>query len=69
MICRPPLSSLGLVISVRLLSAPTTSAQATYTLKATPRTVAWKYYDAKAAPALHVEPELDGLYPAKRVIL
>jgi hypothetical protein len=46
-----------------------TSAQATYTLKATPRTVAWKYYDAKAAPALHVEPELGGLYPAKRVIL
>jgi len=25
-------------------------AQATYTLKPTPKTVAWGYYDAKAAP-------------------
>src|SRR5260370_727477 len=28
------------------------NAQATYTLKPTPKTVAWGYYDAKAAPVL-----------------
>src|SRR5258708_23496556 len=31
------------------------TAQATYTLKATPKTVAWGYYDAKAAPVLRVK--------------
>ncbi len=31
-------------------------AQATYTLKPTPKTVAWGYYDAKAAPVLRVKP-------------
>jgi acetamidase/formamidase len=31
------------------------NAQATYTLKATPKTVAWGYYDAKATPVLHVK--------------
>src|SRR5881409_1470523 len=30
-------------------------AEATYTLKATPKTVAWGYYDAKAAPVLRVK--------------
>jgi acetamidase/formamidase len=30
-------------------------AQATYTLKPTPKTVAWGYYDAKAAPVLRVK--------------
>jgi hypothetical protein len=44
-------------------------AQATYTLKPTPKTVAWGYYDAKAAPVLRIERELGRLYPAKRVIL
>jgi len=29
--------------------------QATYTLKATPKTVAWGYYDAKAVPVLRVK--------------
>jgi acetamidase/formamidase len=29
--------------------------QATYTLKATPKTVAWGYYDAKAAPVLRIK--------------
>ena len=29
--------------------------QATYTLKATPKTVAWGYYDAKAAAVLRVK--------------
>src|SRR5215471_15496716 len=31
------------------------SAQATYTLKPTPKTVAWGYYDAKAAPVLRIK--------------
>ena len=31
------------------------AAQATYTLKATPKTVAWGYYDAKAAPVLRIK--------------
>jgi acetamidase/formamidase len=29
--------------------------QATYTLKPTPKTVAWGYYDAKAAPVLRAK--------------
>ncbi len=29
--------------------------QATHTLKPTPKTVAWGYYDAKAAPVLRVK--------------
>src|SRR3984893_124401 len=31
------------------------AARATHTLKPTPRTVAWGYYDAKAAPVLRVK--------------
>src|SRR5260370_23442635 len=39
-----------------VISLPTTaSAQVTYTLKPTPKTVAWGYYDAKAAPVLRVK--------------
>lgn len=30
------------------------NAQATHTLKPTPKTVAWGYYDAKAAPVLRL---------------
>src|SRR6202040_4234653 len=37
------------------LLARSAHAQATYTLKATPKTVAWGYYDAKAAPVLRVK--------------
>jgi len=36
-------------------SAQQASTQATYTLKATPKTVAWGYYDAKAAAVLRVK--------------
>jgi len=46
------------VCTVSLLlfaSARNTAAQATYTLKPTPKTVAWGYYDAKAAPVLRVK--------------
>src|SRR5579862_1392072 len=35
-------------------SAEPSSGPQTYTLKATPSTVAWGYYDAKAAPVLHI---------------
>jgi len=38
---------------VSLISAA--EAQEKVTLKATPKTVAWGYYDAKAAPVLHVK--------------
>jgi acetamidase/formamidase len=37
------------------MSTRTASAQEKLTLKATPKTVAWGYYDAKAAPVLHVK--------------
>ncbi len=37
------------------LSAQQMSAQAKYTLKPTPKTVAWGYYDAKTAPVLRVK--------------
>lgn len=45
----------ALCISVSSLVAQQTSAPATYTLKETPKTVAWSYYDAKAAPVLRVK--------------
>jgi hypothetical protein len=41
----------ALLFSTPDLCAQNTNAQATYTLKARPKTVAWGYYDAKAAPA------------------
>ena len=44
----------GLLLVVAFSVIPGANAQATYTLKATPKTVAWGYYDAKAAPVLHV---------------
>jgi len=43
----------GLAIACALPSL--SSAQATHTLKPTPKTVAWGYYDAKAAPVLRVK--------------
>jgi hypothetical protein len=36
------------------LGAQAVRAQAMYTLKATPKTVEWGYYDAKATPVLRV---------------
>ena len=33
----------------------TSQSNQTYTLKATPKTVAWGYYDAKAEPVLHIK--------------
>src|SRR5262249_44746201 len=41
--------------AIAFLFAATLSAQTHYTLKPTPTTVAWGYYDAAATPALHVK--------------
>ncbi len=41
--------------SFTLLYSKDSNGQGTYTLKATPKTVAWGYYDAKAAPVLRVK--------------
>jgi acetamidase/formamidase len=41
--------------TVALASASRAEAQAKFTLKPTPTTVAWGYYDAKATPVLHVK--------------
>src|SRR5262249_10936538 len=45
----------GLLVFVGSVVAQRTYAQATHTLKATPKTVAWGYYDAKATPVLRVK--------------
>jgi len=44
------LMALGFLFSRCPLSAQQTEVPARYTLKPTPKTVAWGYYDAKAAP-------------------
>src|SRR6201988_653680 len=55
MIRRATLLSFPLLFSWHLVSVQEASAQATYTLKPTPKTVAWGYYDAKATPVLRVK--------------
>ena len=45
----------GLVFFLCPLSAQQTSVPTTYTLKPTPKTVAWGYYDAKTPPVLPVK--------------
>src|SRR5947209_12509130 len=47
----PTLFCLGLL----MVAWPVLGQQATHTLKPTPKTVAWGYYDAKAAPVLRVK--------------
>jgi hypothetical protein len=49
------LKAAGLVVALGSLFIQGAYAQATYTLKPTPKTVAWGYYDAKAAPVLRVK--------------
>ena len=49
------LIGLGMFVSGALLCTDDLYAQATYTLKATPKTVAWGYYDAKATPVLRIK--------------
>jgi acetamidase/formamidase len=54
-VIRGAMSSIfALVLSAGILAAPQTNAP-TYTLKPTPKTVAWGYYDAKVAPVLRVK--------------
>src|SRR5690242_8426144 len=48
-------AALGLLVALPLFVAQHATAQATYTLKPTPKTVAWGYYDAKATPVLRVK--------------
>ena len=50
---RPLILSL-LISSLALAQNPSAAGPQTYTLKATPTTVAWGYYDAAAKPVLHV---------------
>src|SRR5213080_2059131 len=49
------IAALGVLLALPLLVAQQTTAQATFTLKPTPKTVAWGYYDAKVAPVLRVK--------------
>jgi acetamidase/formamidase len=47
--------SVGLLILAIGTAAPQTSAQAQYSLKPTPKTIAWGYYDASTPPVLRVK--------------
>ena len=47
--------SLAVTLLLTALSPPSGAQEPSYRLKATPKTVAWGYYDAKAAPVLHVK--------------
>ena len=49
------ISLCALCVSVAIPFLSPAAAQEKVTLKATPKTVAWGYYDAKAAPVLHVK--------------
>jgi acetamidase/formamidase len=49
------LAALSLPLCVPLIVAKQNVATATYTLKPTPKTVAWGYYDAKTPPVLRVK--------------
>jgi hypothetical protein len=49
------LSSLGILVFARCMYAQQASGTATYTLKATAKTVAWGYYDAKTSPVLRIK--------------
>jgi hypothetical protein len=60
MSCRVLLLAFGIVCWPHSLHAQQANAQATYTLKPTPKTVAWGYYDAKTAPVLRVRPAGEG---------
>ena len=51
----PVLATVVLYLLWAVVLSQQANAQATYTLKPTPKTVAWGYYDAKAAPVLRVK--------------
>jgi acetamidase/formamidase len=52
---RVVLFGFGFLICLQPLRTQQTSAQTTHTLKPTPKTVAWGYYDAKTPPVLRVK--------------
>jgi len=52
---RSTLLGLGLIAFTSAFFAQDLCAQTTYQLKPTPKTVAWGYYDAKAAPVLRAK--------------
>jgi hypothetical protein len=49
------LAGLVAILWVPPVAVKEANAQVTYTLKPTPKTVAWGYYDANAAPVLRVK--------------
>jgi acetamidase/formamidase len=55
MTCRAVVVILAASLALPIAAAQQTNRQTTYTLKPTPKTVAWGYYDAKAAPVLRVK--------------
>src|SRR5260370_13469260 len=55
MIHRAVLPSFAMLLNVFALSAQQTNAPATHTLKPTPKTVVWGYYDAQTPPVLRVK--------------
>jgi len=52
---RTKLFGLALAVLTTSLFSTNLRAQATYTLKPTPKTVAWGYYDAQAKPVLRIK--------------
>ena len=52
---RLKLFGLVALVFASALCAQNVPSTATYTLKATPKTVAWGYYDAKAVPVLRIK--------------
>src|SRR5437879_2151338 len=55
MSCRLLRLAVGFIFWPHSLYAQQANAQATHTLKPTPKTVAWGYYDAKTPPALRIK--------------
>jgi len=51
MLRRETITTFGSMLFILASFAQPSDAQATYTLKPTPKTVAWGYYDARAVPA------------------
>jgi len=52
---RMTLLGLGMLAGAAAVAAQQSNPSATHTLKATPKTIAWGYYDASAAPVLRVK--------------
>lgn len=55
MIRRTTTASVGLLIAACSLLVQRSIAQATHTLKPTPKTIAWGYYDASTPPVLRTK--------------